>query len=143
MGRFIIQRLGEAIPTLLIVSMVIFGLIRMAPGDPAELRMGREAARAENKPKLEALRHEMGLDRPIPVQYLFWLRDTVTGNFGLSIKTSQPAMDLVLSKVPVTVELVLAATLFALLIAFMKDPTFWSLIRMNALIARCVSRNVP
>ncbi|MFN8442917.1 MAG: ABC transporter permease [Caldilineaceae bacterium] len=118
MARFILQRLLEAIPTLLIVSVVVFTLIRMAPGDPAMLRMGREAARPENKPKLEALRHEMGLDRPIPVQYLFWLRDTVTGNFGVSIKTSQPAIDLVLSKVPVTLELVLAATLFAILIAF-------------------------
>ena len=118
MGRFIIQRLLEALPTLLIVSMVVFALIRMAPGDPAMLRMGREAAREENKPKLEALRREMGLDRPIPVQYLLWLRDTLSGNFGVSIKTSQPAIDLVLSKVPVTLELVLASTLLALLIAF-------------------------
>ena len=118
MGRFIIQRLLEALPTLLIVSMVVFALIRMAPGDPAMLRMGREAAREENKPKLEAMRREMGLDRPIPVQYLLWLRDTLSGNFGVSIKTSQPAIDLVLSKVPVTLELVLASTLLALLIAF-------------------------
>lgn len=118
MGRYIIQRLVEAIPTLLIVSLVVFSLIRLAPGDPAELRMGREAARAENKPKLEALRHEMGLDRPIPVQYLLWLRDTLTGNFGVSIKTSQPAVELVASKIPVTLELVLAATIFALLLAF-------------------------
>src|SRR5689334_10700571 len=118
MGRYIIRRLGEAIPTLFIVSLVVFSLIRMAPGDPAELRMGREAARPENKPKLEALRHEMGLDRPIPIQYLLWLRDTLTGNFGVSIKTSQPAAALVASKIPVTLELVLASTIFALLIAF-------------------------
>jgi peptide/nickel transport system permease protein len=117
MARFIVQRLGEAIPTLLIVSMVVFGLIRLAPGDPAQLRMGREAARPENKPKLEALRREMGLDRPIPIQYLLWLRATLSGDFGISIKTSQPAAELVFSKAPVTLELVLAATLFALLIA--------------------------
>ncbi len=117
MGRFIIQRLLAAIPTLLILSMIIFTLIRLAPGDPAQLRMGREAARAENKPKLEALRREMGLDRPIPVQYLLWLRDTLRGNFGVSIKSSQPTAQLVLSKLPVTLELVIAATLFSLLIA--------------------------
>lgn len=117
MGRFILQRLVAAVPTLLILSLIIFTLIRLAPGDPALLRMGREAARAENKPKLEALRREMGLDRPIPVQYLLWLRDTLGGNFGVSIKSSQPAAELVLSKVPVTLELVLASTLFALLIA--------------------------
>ena len=117
MGRFIIQRLLAALPTLLILSMIIFTLIRLAPGDPALLRMGREAARAENKPKLEALRREMGLDRPIPVQYLLWLRDTLRGDFGVSIKSGQPAAQLVLSKLPVTLELVIAATLFALLIA--------------------------
>ena len=117
MGRFIIQRLVAALPTVLILSMIIFTLIRLAPGDPALLRMGREAARAENKPKLEALRREMGLDRPIPVQYLLWLRDTLRGDFGVSIKSGQPAAQLVLSKLPVTLELVIAATLFALLIA--------------------------
>lgn len=117
MVRFIIQRLVAALPTLLILSMIIFTLIRLAPGDPAQLRMGREAAREENKPKLEALRREMGLDRPIPVQYLLWLRDTLRGNLGVSIKSSQPAATLVLSKLPVTLELVFAATLFALLIA--------------------------
>ena len=118
MARFIFQRLLEAIPTLFIVSVIIFVLIRMAPGDPAMLRMGREAARPENQARLEALRREMGLDRPISVQYLFWLRDTVQGNFGVSIKTSQPALDLVLSKVPITLQLVGASTLFALLVAF-------------------------
>lgn len=117
MGRFIVRRLLEAIPTLLIVSMVVFGLVRMAPGDPAQLRMGREAARAENKPRLEALRREMGLDRPIPIQYLRWLQATLRGDFGISIKTSRPAVELVASKLPITLELVLASTLFALFIA--------------------------
>ena len=118
MGRFIVQRLLEAIPTLLIVSVVVFVLIRMAPGDPAMLRMGREAARPENKPKLEALRREMGLDRPMPVQYALWLRSVLVGDFGVSIKTNQPAVALVASKIPVTLQLVGAATLLALLISF-------------------------
>ncbi len=118
MGRFIVQRLLESIPTLLIVSIVVFSLVRMAPGDPAMLRMGREAARPENKPRLEALRREMGLDRPIPIQYLLWLRSVLVGDFGVSIKTNQPALALVASKIPVTLELVAASTLFALLLAF-------------------------
>ena len=117
MGRYIARRLLEAILTLLIVSIVVFGFVRMAPGDPAQLRMGREAALEENKPRLEALRREMGLDRPIPIQYLLWLRATVSGDFGISIKTSGPAVALVASKLPITLKLVLASTLFALLIA--------------------------
>ena len=69
MLRYTAQRIAEAIPTIFFVSVIVFALIRMAPGDPAAMRMGREAARPENKPRLIALRHEMGLDRPIPVQY--------------------------------------------------------------------------
>lgn len=118
MGRYIFRRIAEAIPTLFLVSIVVFTLIRMAPGDPAQLRMGREAARPENREKLEALRQEMGLDRPIPVQYLLWLRNTLSGDFGVSIKTNQSALSLVASKIPVTLELVFASTLFAVLIAF-------------------------
>ena len=70
MARYAARRCLEAIPTIFFVSALVFALIRLAPGDPAAMKMGREAARPENKPKLEALRHEMGLDRPIPVQYL-------------------------------------------------------------------------
>ncbi|MGH2560283.1 MAG: ABC transporter permease [Thermomicrobiales bacterium] len=118
MGRYAAQRALQAIPTLLIMSFVVFVLVRMAPGDPAELKMGREASLPENKPRLEALRREMGLDKPIPVQYVLWLRDSATGNFGESVRSGQPAMDLVASKLPASLELLAGASLLALLIAF-------------------------
>ena len=73
MARFALSRIVQAIPTMVIVSMLVFGLIRMAPGDPAAMRMGREAAKPENLPKLEALREQMGLTKPIPAQYLDWI----------------------------------------------------------------------
>jgi peptide/nickel transport system permease protein len=82
------------------------------------MKMGREAARPENKPKLEALRREMGLDRPIPVQYLFWLRDVARGDFGDSLRSKRPTLDLFLQKLPATLELVAGATFFAMAIAF-------------------------
>lgn len=100
---------------MIIVSMMVFGLIRMAPGDPAAMQMGREAAKPENLPKLEALREEMGLTKPIPVQYLYWIQDLAQGDFGDSLKNKRPTIDLFMQKLPATVELVIGATIFALL----------------------------
>ena len=108
MARYAARRCLEAIPTLFFVSIIVFALIRMAPGDPAAMKMGREAAREENKPKLEALRHEMGLDRPIPVQYLLWLQDLSQGEFGDSVRSKRPTFDLFMQKLPATLELVFA-----------------------------------
>ena len=118
MARFAASRILQAIPTMIIVSMLVFGLIRMAPGDPAAMQMGREAAKPENLPKLEALREEMGLTKPVPVQYLYWIEDLASGDFGDSLKNKRPTIDLFMQKLPATLELVLGATLFALLVAF-------------------------
>jgi peptide/nickel transport system permease protein len=118
MARFAANRIVQAIPTILIVSMLVFGLIRMAPGDPAAMRMGREAAKPENLPKLEALREEMGLNDPIPVQYLLWLQDLGQGEFGDSLKNRKPTAELFFQKLPATLELIAGAMLFAILIAF-------------------------
>src|SRR5207237_3671239 len=118
MLRYVLSRVLQTIPTLFILSLLVFSLIRLAPGDPAELRMGREALKPENKPNLEALRREMGLDLPIPVQYLIWLKNAAGGDLGNSIKTNQPAAQLVLSKMPASLELVAGATVFALAVAF-------------------------
>jgi peptide/nickel transport system permease protein len=118
MARYAATRIVQAIPTVFMVSMLVFGLIRMAPGDPAAMRMGREAAKPENLPKLEALRDEMGLDEPIPVQYALWLQDLASGEFGDSLRNKRPTLDLFLQKLPATLELVLGAALFALLVAF-------------------------
>ncbi len=117
MARFAASRILQAIPTMIIVSMLVFGLIRMAPGDPAAMQMGREAAKPENLPKLEALREEMGLTKPIAVQYIYWIQDLAQGDFGDSLKNKRPTIDLFMQKLPATLELVLGATIFALLLA--------------------------
>jgi peptide/nickel transport system permease protein len=118
MARFVAGRCLQAFPTLLVISVVVFTLMCLAPGDPAVLRFGSQAALAENQPRIEALRHEMGLDQPILVQYAIWLRDAATGNFGNSLKNNLPAADLVASKVPITLELVVGSMFVALLVAF-------------------------
>ncbi len=118
MGRFVGGRCLQALPTLFIISIVVFTLMRLAPGDPAVLRFGSQASLPENQPRIEALREEMGLKQPILVQYGIWLKDAASGNFGNSLKSNMPARDLVASKVPVSLELVIGSMVVALVIAF-------------------------
>lgn len=116
MGRYIAQRLLETIPTLLIVTAIVFALIRMAPGDPAAMKMGREAALPENQVRLEQLREDMGLNEPVPVQYVIWLGDVLTGDFGESNRSGQQVLDLFVDKLPATLELMIGAMLFAIVV---------------------------
>ncbi len=117
MGTFVLRRILELIPTLLIISAIVFGLLRLAPGDPAAMKMGREAALPENQIRLEELRLEMGLDKPIVVQYVYWLGDVVTGDFGESNRSGRSVLDLFTSRLPATIQLVLGATGIALLVS--------------------------
>lgn len=89
MGKLVVQRLMQLIPVLIMVSIIVFTAMRLAPGDPAILMLGKEAGRPENKPKLEQLRKEMGIDKPIPVQYLIWAQDIARGDFGVSNRAAQ------------------------------------------------------
>ncbi|MDN2578755.1 ABC transporter permease [Aquibium sp. ELW1220] len=113
MGRFILTRILSAIPTLLIVSLTVFSLMRMIPGDPAALMLGDLAQPGQ----VEALREEMGLDRPVAVQYLLWLGNVVTGDFGLSIATGDPVLPELWDRFTVSATIVFAAILLATLIA--------------------------
>jgi peptide/nickel transport system permease protein len=114
MARFAASRILQAIPTVILVSMLVFGLMRMAPGDPATMQMGTEAANPAHFAKLEALREEMGLTKPIPIQYLRWIQDLAGGDFGDSLRNKKPTVDLFLQKLPATLELLLGSMIFAL-----------------------------
>ncbi|MXN46433.1 ABC transporter permease subunit [Shinella kummerowiae] len=113
MVRFVLTRIATAIPTLFLVSIAVFALMRMIPGDPAALMLGDLAQPGQ----LEALRHEMGLDRPIALQYLYWLGDVLSGDFGQSISTRQPVLPLMLERFSVSATIVVVAVFFATLIA--------------------------
>jgi peptide/nickel transport system permease protein len=113
MVRFLLSRLATAIPTLLIVSITVFALIRLIPGDPATLMLGDLAQQGQ----VEALRHQMGLDQPVIVQYLIWLGNVVSGDFGQSISTHQAVLPLILERFSVSATIVLLAVFLASLIA--------------------------
>ncbi|MFH1486153.1 MAG: ABC transporter permease [Chloroflexota bacterium] len=113
MKRYIIRRLLLAIPVLLGVSMVIFAMVRILPGDVATARLGDEASAAD----IARLAAALGLDRPMYVQYLEWLGGVLTGNPGVSLWTDLPIRTMLASSIPVTVELTVLATVVSLLIA--------------------------
>ena len=83
MLNFILRRILISVPTLLLVSVLVFGLLKLLPGDPALALAGQEPDPAV----IEFLRTKYGLDQPIPVQYVKWLGSILQGDFGLSIRT--------------------------------------------------------
>lgn len=112
MVRFIIRRVIQMIPVLLLVLALVFVIFRLVPGDPAQLILGDDPDPAS----LAALRAKMGIDQPIPVQFLHWLEDAARGDLGVSRIGDQPVAPLLWEKFLVTLELALAALGIGLLI---------------------------
>jgi peptide/nickel transport system permease protein len=113
MFRFVVRRLVLSIPILLLVSIMVFGLIHLIPGDPARVILGQEAT-----PEAVAeLRHELGLDQPLVIQYLTWLGNVLRGDLGKSLADGTPVIDQIKQRLPVTLELTIGTFIVALLIA--------------------------
>jgi peptide/nickel transport system permease protein len=110
---FALKRLASALPTLLLVSLAVFALVRAVPGDPALLMLGDMATEAS----VADLRAAMGLDKPLPVQFLIWLGNVVTGDLGNSIQINTPVLPLLLERFAVTAAVVVTAVTIAALIA--------------------------
>jgi peptide/nickel transport system permease protein len=112
--KLVARRLLAAIPILLVVSALLFCALRLLPIDPAAMSLPPTATIAE----IEAKRREMGLDRPLPQQYLIWLGDALHGHFGRSIQFHREAGSLVAATLPVTIELAVAAMVLAAILGF-------------------------
>jgi peptide/nickel transport system permease protein len=113
MSRYVVRRLLLLIPTLAIVSIVVFSLIHLVPGDPAAMIVGD----AHNTALLARTRTELGLDRPLPQQFLVWIAKVVRLDFGVSLTTGEPVLPLILGRSAVTAYVVLIATGLSALIA--------------------------
>jgi peptide/nickel transport system permease protein len=113
MWRFILQRLLAMLPVVLLVSLVVFSLILLLPGDPAVAMLGDRA----DPGLVAALRRDLGLDRPAHERFLGWLGKAVQGDLGRSLRNNQPVAEAVLQRLPVTLELSLVAMLISLTIA--------------------------
>ncbi len=114
MGRYVTRRLVQAVPLLLIISVLVFGLIHLAPGGPLEMFLANPNVRPED---IERLRIALGLDRPLSEQYLSWLKGFVTGEWGYSFSDGRPVLHRILERVPATLELIASAIVIALVAA--------------------------
>ena len=112
MFDFLVKRLATTLPTLLLVSMLIFGLQQLLPGDPAKILAGED----QDPTVVAYLRTRLHLDEPLPLRYAYWVGGVLRGDLGESVRTQQPVRELILQKLPVTVELALLAFLIALAI---------------------------
>jgi peptide/nickel transport system permease protein len=127
MLSFLAKRLIQLIPTLFFVSVIIFSLQQLLPGDPALVMAGEERDPAV----LEQIRKQYRLDEPLPVQYLYWVKGVLTGNLGESMRLKEPVLTLVVQKFPVTLQLALMAIVVSLVIG------------VGAGIISAVNKNTP
>ncbi|MCC6242091.1 MAG: ABC transporter permease [Gemmatimonadaceae bacterium] len=114
MWRLVARRVLHAVPLLLLISLLLFGVLHLAPGGPLSTYLENPNVRPED---IERLRRAMGLDRPIGVQYVTWLLAFVRGDWGYSYADGRPVVERVLERIPATLELLGAAIALALLAA--------------------------
>ena len=113
--RVCITRVFHLIPVLLGVSLIVFSFVHLTPGDPIEIMMGEAGGVTEGE--IETLRHQYGLDRPLPVQYMRFVLGAARGDLGMSIVEQRPVAEIISERIPATVELTLCSLLIALLVA--------------------------
>ena len=106
------KRLLQLIPTLFFVSVIIFSLQHLLPGDPALVMAGEE----HDPAVIEQIRRQYHLDQPLPVQYLYWVRGVLSGDLGESMRIKEPVLSLIGQKLPVTIQLASMAMIIALII---------------------------
>jgi peptide/nickel transport system permease protein len=117
MGTYILRRFIQMIIILIIVTILVFTLVRLLPGDPIRMFLtSQESGQAVTREQVDLLRHQYGLDRPIPVQYFSWIKGVLTGNLGKSLITQQPIMKEVKNRIPKTFEIGVIAFILSIFI---------------------------
>ncbi|AYG61640.1 ABC transporter permease [Rhizobium jaguaris] len=112
MSSLLLRRLLQLIPTIILLSMIIFSLQHLLPGDPALILAGDNPDEAT----LAAIRAQYHLDQPVIIQYLFWMKGVVSGDLGESMRHNLPVLDLILLKLPVTLQLAVMGIIVALVL---------------------------
>lgn len=133
MLRLCVQRLIATVPLVVIASIFIFGLVHLMPGDPAETIAGDSASEEQ----IEAIRVQLGLDRPVIVQYADWASRAATGDLGTSLFGGVRVADAIMARLPVTLSLTFAATAVALIIGVSAGVT--AALRPGSLVDRLVT----
>src|SRR4030081_4054076 len=113
MTQYVTRRVLAIVPVLFGISVLVFGLVHLIPGDVAQVLLGTQA----NDQQIETLRCGFGLDRPLPVQYVDWVSHILQGDFGVSLRTSRPVLPDLISRFGVTLQLTVVSMVIALVVA--------------------------
>jgi peptide/nickel transport system permease protein len=130
---FILRRLAQLLPVLLIASTGIWAMIYAVPGDPVAVIVGENGTPEQ----MQAVRERLGLDKPVIVQYFSWLGNALQGDLGVSIQNREPVRDLIAQRIPATIQLGIAATIVGLLLGI--PVAVISALRPNSWIDRSLS----
>ena len=122
MGKYILRRLMMLIPTLLGMSILIFGMLRLLPGDILDIIAGTDAQ--VDPEQMEKLREAMGLADPIPVQYFKWMGNMLQGDPGNSMRSGEPVAELLARALPITLELAILSVIISTAIAVQGAAKF-------------------
>lgn len=112
MGKYIIRRIFDLLPTIFVVAVIVFIVTRMIPGDPASVMLGPQASVED----IEALRQKLGLNEPLYMQFLQYIGNLLQGNLGISYTYNEPIMSLIMDRFPNTVILAISALIIAVII---------------------------
>lgn len=149
MTKFIIKRLLQAVPILIGIMTITFFIVHIAPGDPRDMIINQNSIRYQefDAQTAEMLTKKFGLDQPIHVQYWRWLKSVSQGDLGISLRYRRPVIDLIMERLPFTVELALLALLFnaffGMLFGIISAVKKYSLIDKSITIGSLVLHGVP
>lgn len=147
MTRFLVRRIGSLIPVWLGITFLAFGLASLAPGDPAELILGRELEQPPTPEQLDAFREEHGLNDPFLVQYARWTAGAATGDLGTSFRSGKPVLSELASRLPATLQIAVPAfvvsTVLALAVGVLSAVRRNSFVDHASRLAALVGDSVP
>jgi peptide/nickel transport system permease protein len=118
MGAYLVRRLATNVLVFLLITVAIFWLVHKAPGDPIAMRIPADQLNSGSAEYIAQQRHELGLDRPVFVQYWFWLTNAIQGDLGYSLLNGRPVTELLGERLGPTIELMLVGLVISLLVAF-------------------------
>lgn len=130
---FILNRLAQTLFVLILVSLIAFSIMQLLPGDPALVMLGTDASPTQ----LDALRRELRLDQPLPLQYAYWLGNALQGNFGRSVAYHENVTELLATRLPITFHLGLVALLLSMLVGIPAGVV--SAVRRGSLLDSIIS----
>jgi peptide/nickel transport system permease protein/oligopeptide transport system permease protein len=141
-GRFL-RRVSEGLLVLVGASVIVFMLVRITPGDPALLLLGDHAT----PDAVREMRTLLGLDRPLPVQYVMFVRQAVVGDLGVSIRSQRPALDMIVERLPATLQLtgiaLLVAALVGIPIGVLSSVRRGTLLDEGSLLLGLLAQSIP